>query len=714
MQTLQACLTWVRRRVGWSNSRQSWQERIALVFVVAGAIALLLAPASLSPGVLLALWTLLLLVSAIMLRRGWLKMFGPVLFYDLIRTSRRTRHAVLRSLYVILLAVVIGWLYALWWERSDYRGEPQRNDIVELNVQLFHTFMFVQFTMVVLITPAYVAGAIADEKDRRTLEFLLATDLRSREIVFGKTLARVLSILMIVLAGLPVLSILQILGGVGPDLVMAAFAATIFTIAGLAGVGIACSTLARRSRDAILLTYLAMFAYGVVSIVAYAFAHEPGVARVLSNGVHWQLPWPKRWHIDVTLNDILQFLVAGNPVVSSIELFSAGNVSATISRVLPRYLIFHGVLAVLLTSLASWRLRSIAANEVARVRPKESVEAGSVFRARPEVWPAAMLWKELFIGSNLRLSRVTRLFFALVLGALIVTSFLVLFFALDLFRGFGSFEPEIVNVWVRTAGTMVGVLMWILIAVRAAGSISGEREKLTFSELLVTPLSADDIWYSKLLGAVFSVRWLGILWLGGMWGVGLLLGGLSLWAIPLLVGTWFIYAAFGAVVGLWFSAHCKSSLRATIWTILTLGLLSVGHWLFAACVCYMPMAFVRYGGEVEHIMLFEAGQTPPIVLGALAMYDRDFRHGVDRDFVEFGTYCVLGIGVWAFAAVVIGGLGLNRFRWMTNRMTPLRPDHDACLPLQRRGRKKPRRVTSQSPMHSSDSQGLHPQSGTLE
>ena len=35
-----------------------------------------------------------------------------------------------------------------------------------------------------MLTPAYVAGAISEEKDRKTLEFLLATDLRNREIGF--------------------------------------------------------------------------------------------------------------------------------------------------------------------------------------------------------------------------------------------------------------------------------------------------------------------------------------------------------------------------------------------------------------------------------------------------------------------------------------------------------------------------------------------------
>ena len=54
----------------------------------------------------------------------------------------------------------------------------------------FGTFMIVQLILIVLLTPAYVAGAIAEEKDRKTMEFLLATDLRNREIVLSKLLSR--------------------------------------------------------------------------------------------------------------------------------------------------------------------------------------------------------------------------------------------------------------------------------------------------------------------------------------------------------------------------------------------------------------------------------------------------------------------------------------------------------------------------------------------
>src|SRR5438094_417338 len=84
-----------------------------------------------------------------------------------------------------------------------------------------------------LATAAYTAGAISEEKEHRTLEYLLATDLRNREIVLGKLASRLANLALLVVAGLPVLSLLQFLGGVDPDLMLATFALTGLTMASL-------------------------------------------------------------------------------------------------------------------------------------------------------------------------------------------------------------------------------------------------------------------------------------------------------------------------------------------------------------------------------------------------------------------------------------------------------------------------------------------------
>src|SRR2546423_7124021 len=79
---------WLRRNVAWSNSLQSWQERIGITLVLAGAALLGWLGRELPLGRQIALWGLLLLTLAALARRGWLRLFGPVFFYDLVRAAR--------------------------------------------------------------------------------------------------------------------------------------------------------------------------------------------------------------------------------------------------------------------------------------------------------------------------------------------------------------------------------------------------------------------------------------------------------------------------------------------------------------------------------------------------------------------------------------------------------------------------------------------------
>jgi ABC-type transport system involved in multi-copper enzyme maturation permease subunit len=682
-QTLQV---WLRRHVGWSNSRQSWEERLALLLLAGGTGLLVWLHDSFASGALIALWAGLILVGALLLRRGWLKLFGPVLFYDLVRISRRRAHLLLRWGYVMLLAVLIGWLYSAWSLSFNYR-EPDQNDIIQLNSMLFYLFMAFQFLTILMVTPAYTAGTIAEEKDRKTLEFLLATDLRNREIVLGKMMSRMFTILLIVLAGLPILSILQLLGGVGPDLALWSFAASVLTIAGLAGLSVACSTVSRRGRDAILLTYLAMFAYGTLSLGLLAIAQVPDVAAELSTGIHWKMPWPAGWRIDFTLQDIVDWLVCGNPVVAVLQLFafSGGNVTAALPTVMPRYLAFHAAMAILFPAWAVWRLRPIAEKEIARGSRRRSMLTRQ-WIGRPRVGRSPMLWKELFVEAGLRFTPLVRLIFAVILVLLVFGSFVPLFFIVTVNSRWIGID-ESINIWLRIVGTGIAILMLLFVAIRAAGSISGERDKQTFNELLTSPLSADTILFSKWLGAVLSVRWCW-LWLGTIWLVGLVTGGLFPLAVPYLLLSWFIYAFGAAGVGLWFSAHSKTTLRAIVWTILFLTMVSVGHWIIMSLFCYVPWNLMHMGmsdrNTIEFLLKFEAGQTPPFVLGWFAFCASNYegRSGADKD-IDIIVYNFFGLVTWTIATTAIALGLLQRFRRQTNRLAIVRPQRRPARPRSR-------------------------------
>jgi ABC-type transport system involved in multi-copper enzyme maturation permease subunit len=101
----------------------------------------------------------------------------------------------------------------------------------------FVIFMIVQFVMAGLVTPIFTAAAIAEEKERRTLDYLLTTHLHDREIVLGKLAARLGQLFLVLLTGLPVLSLLLFMAGVDPDRLLAGFAATAATMVARSGDG---------------------------------------------------------------------------------------------------------------------------------------------------------------------------------------------------------------------------------------------------------------------------------------------------------------------------------------------------------------------------------------------------------------------------------------------------------------------------------------------
>src|SRR3954463_6139722 len=59
-----------------------------------------------------------------------------------------------------------------------------------------------------------VASAVALEKDRKTFDLLLLTNLSNSDLVLGKLLAGMLSVVVVVVATLPLMLIIALLGGV--------------------------------------------------------------------------------------------------------------------------------------------------------------------------------------------------------------------------------------------------------------------------------------------------------------------------------------------------------------------------------------------------------------------------------------------------------------------------------------------------------------------
>src|SRR5215213_268945 len=106
-----------------------------------------------------------------------------VFLYDLVRTTRRGRAAVLRTAYALALLVALGGLFSRWFpgalapDRLFVASAVGTRENARFGQEFAATCLLVQFAAAVLLTPVYAAGAIAEERQRGTLDGLLVTDL---------------------------------------------------------------------------------------------------------------------------------------------------------------------------------------------------------------------------------------------------------------------------------------------------------------------------------------------------------------------------------------------------------------------------------------------------------------------------------------------------------------------------------------------------------
>jgi ABC-type Na+ efflux pump permease subunit len=516
-----------------------------------------------------------------------------------------------------------------------------------------------QFLAAAALTPPYVGGAIAEEKERKTLEFILATDLRNREIILGKLLARLGNVLLILLMGVPVVAFLQFLGGIDPLVVIVGFLATGVTITGLAGLSILNSVYARKPRTAIIMTYLEVAAYLLLStLIPFMLSLTPVLV--------WRLPGFN----GLLVVDLFTWMDAGNPITVLIEQGRDMAAGVPLADSLPGrlrdYALFHLLLALGCIAWASARLRVVFRKQVYGT----NLQRGPSVRRRPRVgrWP--MAWKEVIAERGLRFNW----FGWLILTVLVIGSFLPLLFIAGAPRSVDQWG--FIAGWARLMGGIVACLLLLRVAVHASTSVSSERDRQTLDGLLTTPLSSTAILFGKWLGSCASVRW-GWLWLAVIWGLGVVSGGLHPLALLLLLFAWSIYAATLAVLGLWFSLVSASSLRATVLTLLTALGMGMSYVMSLAIVGLTPYLNM-FDNWVTDLLRFQQGMSPLVSLSRLL----PFYSGMDnKGWWGKGDWempmGLLGLGIWAVVGLSMWLALLYRFRQLTSRQVVRVPENPA-------------------------------------
>lgn len=120
---------------------------------------------------------------------------------------------------------------------------------------VFTTLALVQLLLVCLFTPAVAAGAISGERERQTLDVLIVSGMTPLRIVWGKLIASVAFMLLLLVAALPLFATVFLFGGVDGAQFAISQLITITTALAIGAVTLFLSTLFRRTLIATVIAY---------------------------------------------------------------------------------------------------------------------------------------------------------------------------------------------------------------------------------------------------------------------------------------------------------------------------------------------------------------------------------------------------------------------------------------------------------------------------
>jgi ABC-type transport system involved in multi-copper enzyme maturation permease subunit len=512
-------------------------------------------------------------------------LLGPIFNRELLTVPRRSRHYATRAAYLGVLWIigVTTWLATGSWLRPATLGETAR-----LGPLLFQILTYVQLALFLFFAALSAASAIALEKDRRTFVLLLLTDLRNTEIVLGKLLGSLLPIVLLLMATVPLLMLLLLLGGVSPHQVVQGTVVLGATALAAGSLGGLIALWRERTFQSLALTVLLLVLYlclvrGLPGLLGLAGVSAAGAERV------------QQW-----LDPFLALRLVQDPMTSLEPGLS------------PAYG-FGLVMVALSVALNGWGLLRLrvwnpsgepimqreipdeegeAAPEVTKGKPRRSIHAAPGALRHVEGNP--ILWREIYTRAYGRRPLLVKTAYAVVLA-------LIAYFAL---------APLVLHhdriPYAAAYGLLpVGVLSLLLVAAQAATAITSERDTGALDLLLVTDLSPKEFVFGKLGGILYNTKeylvppfilagvyaWYGCLATPPA-GHPQMQGPMNLTALLCVVGGALVVLAFALVLGVHVALRTPNSRLAIINTLSTIFFLSVG-----TLVC---IALILINGRFEY------------------------------------------------------------------------------------------------------------------
>lgn len=234
---------------------------------------------------------------------------NPIVRKELRGRMRGRRAFVVLTIYLLLLSCFTSILYYAYASAAQQPYGPDSHLIGKI---VFGGVLGVQVLLVIFITPAFTAGAISGERERKTYDLLRTTLLSARALVTGKLLSALAYVVLLILSAVPLESMAFLLGGVALEEIVISQIVLLVTAVAYGAVGICISSRMKTVLSATVLSY----GFAILSTAGLPMLFAllaPAMSIVSTTLIGIQEP---HWLIIAALVYFGGFLLAINPIAT--------------------------------------------------------------------------------------------------------------------------------------------------------------------------------------------------------------------------------------------------------------------------------------------------------------------------------------------------------------------------------------------------------------
>ena len=136
---------------------------------------------------------------------------------------------------------------------------------------IFGGLLLLETLLVLVLAPAFTTSAISLEREKQTLDMLITTPLSTLGMVIGKLFSALTYVFLLILASVPLASLVFVFGGVGPEDLVRAYTFLFALAFGMGAVGLFISALVRRTQTATVVTFIVVLVLSIGTAAVHQF-----------------------------------------------------------------------------------------------------------------------------------------------------------------------------------------------------------------------------------------------------------------------------------------------------------------------------------------------------------------------------------------------------------------------------------------------------------